>query len=692
MSFRSLLSTPRSTVRRAHARFAVAFLFAAMPRAAQTPTPRPVVRGDTSCAACRDFYTWANRAWLDTASIPAASGEWGTWSANDARVARQLRMTLDAAVAAPRSTATPADRTLGTFYASCMDSTRANADGVSPIAAALAAIDSIRTPSALARELAHLHRNGVPALFSFSSEVDRVGDLRYGGTLETTRLALGTRGYASADPAGRRRVARYREHVARTLMLAGESRPTAEHDAAVVIAIDSSLAAATPAQDEDMSIGDMFRHASLERLERDAPGFAWADYLRARGAPPMQSLIVQAPAYFAGLSRIVSQRPMADWRAYLRWRLLATSSPYLSDAFVREDFDYSRESSGATELAPRWERCAREAGADLPEVLGRAYVARTFPPSSKARVDSMVTQIRAVLLDRIATVPWLTEGTRQKALAKARRFGVKIGYPDKWHDVSALRIAPGAFFTERSAAQRFENDRMVSRIGRMPDRAEWDYHSYYHFIPQSPTAWANWDEIIFPAAYLQPPLYDSTASVADNYGAMGVIIGHEMTHLFTADGGDVDADGRVRHWWTPADSARFAVIQQRMIRQFDAYTVLDSVTHVSGERTLSENLADLGGIELAYAAMERTLARQPRRRAAAGDTTPEMRFFLSYARARASKSRPEHLRQTLKSDWHAPSMYRTNGPLSDFDGFARTFGCKPGDPMMRPDSVRVRIW
>jgi putative endopeptidase len=692
MVFRSLIRHARGVTSIVRGALAVGILLSGASAVAQSPGSHAPGHADTTCAACGDFYSWANRAWLDTASIPASSAEVGTWSANDARVTAQLHAVLRAAAATPPARATFTDRTLATLYASCMDSARANADGIAPIRSDLAAIDAIRTPADFARELARLHRDGVLAVFTFASEVDRSTDLHYAPILDVQRLPLGTHGYAPRDSAGRRRLEAYRAHVARTLALAGESTVDAARDADAVVAIEGALAAATPAQPEDMSVADMFRHASLAQIERDGPGFDWRTYLHERGAPELGSIIVQAPAYFTGVSRLASERPMAEWRADLRWRLLASASPFLSDDFVREDFAYARQGSGTAELAPRWERCTREISADVPEVLGRAYAARTFPPGSKARIDSMVTQIRAVLLERIATVPWLTDATRRATLEKARHFGVKIGYPDRWHDVSGLDIPRGAFVTERAAARRFESDRMVRRIGRAPDRREWDYHDIYHFIPQSPTAWANWDEIIFPAGYLQPPLYDANASAADNFGAMGVIIGHEMTHLFTADGGDIDARGAVHHWWTPTDSVRFAAIQQRLIRQFDAYTVLDSATHVNGTNTVSENLADLGGIELAFAAMERTLASQPRRHYAPGDTTPEQRFFLSYARARASKARPERLRQIVRSDWHAPSKYRVDGPLSDFAGFARAFGCRDGDPMVRPDSVRVRIW
>jgi putative endopeptidase len=305
----------------------------------------------------------------------------------------------------------------------------------------------------------------------------------------------------------------------------------------------------------------------------------------------------------------------------------------------------------------------------------------------------MVEQIRTVLIDRINTVPWLTEATRKETLKKAQSFRVKIGYPDKWHDYSSLHITPGPFITQRMEALHFESARLMKRIGAVPEPAEWDFQGYEYFIPQSPTAWANWTEIIFPAAYLQSPLvFDSTADMATNYGSLGTVIAHEMTHLFTADGGDIDAQGRIRHWWTAEDSTRFATLQRRIINQYDDYTVtvLDSAIHVNGTLTIDENLADLGGLDLAYAALERSLTTHPRR--VQGDTTPEVKFFLGFARGYATKSRPEYLRQQLASDGHAPESARVNVTLSNSAAFAKAFGCKSGDPMVRPDSLRVHVW
>lgn len=658
----------------------------------QEPSRAPRDVTDTTCVACQNFYQYANKAWLDSASIPAASSNWGVWSANDARVLTQLHTILKSAAAAPWSTGSSSEQLLGMFDAGCMDSVRADRDGVGPLRPILARIDAMATPTDVIREIGRLHRDGVPAVFLFSSEVDRTGDLRYTPMIEQSGLILDPQDYLRTDSATVRDRSAYSAHVVRTFVLAGESPSDAQRDAERVLAIESALASAsmTRMQEVDASVQQMFRHFTPAELKALTPGFSWDVYLRERRAPPLGSVILPAPAFVTAAAKLIATRPVSEWSAYLRWHLLSSASPFLSSPFADESFRFATQSSGTAVQTPRWQRCTREVGADLPELLGQAYIAHTFSPSSKARIDTMVKQIRAVLVERLRTVPWLTEPTRRQALEKASTFGVKIAYPDKWHDYSALRITPGPFIIQRTQARRFESDRLMARIGHAPDRAEWDFHGQYHFVPQSPTAWANWDEIIFPAAYLQPPLYDSTADLAENYAAIGVIIGHEMTHLFTADGGDIDAAGRIRHWWTPTDSARFALVQERLVHQYDRYTVLDSVTHVNGTLTLGENLADVGGVELAYAALERALG--PHKVRHGSDTTPEMRFFLSYAHARVSKSRPEYLRRQLGSDGHAPSMFRVNGPLSNFAPFSEAFGCRPGDPMMRPDSTRVQIW
>lgn len=672
----------------------IAALVAAVPANVrpQSPSALPGAAHST-CAACQNFYEYANKAWLDTASIPADRSDWGAFFVNAARVEDQLHGILLAAALPQSSRRSPSEQVLGMFNASCMDSASAESAGIGPLRPVLAGIDSIANPTDVARALGRLHRSGVPAVFLFDSDVDRVGDLRYIGKLSSARLTLSNpRDYLGSDSASIRRRAVYSTHVIRTFVLAGESPDEARRDAQGVLAIESALAkvAMSRVDEANATLQSMYRHSSMTALEAATPGFSWSAYLRERHAPVLRTLIVQQPEYFTAIAHLVTERPIVQWRAYLRWQLLSSASPSLSSAFVNESFHFSQASSGVKSLSPRWQRCVDEVSADLPELVGRAYAVHTFPPSSKAHIDTMVRQIRAVLVERLKVVPWLTEPTRRQALEKARTFGVKIGYPDKWHDYSSLRMTPGPFITQRAQALRFESDRLMTRIGQAPDRAEWDFHEYYHYVPQSPTAWANFNEIIFPAAYLQAPNYNSTADVATNYGAIGFIIAHEITHLFTADGGDIDGEGRIRHWWNPTDSVRFAVIQQGLVHQYDRYTVLDSNTHVNGTLTLGENLADVGGAELAYAALERALPAQRYREKS--DTTPEMRFFLSYAHIRAAKSRPEALRRELEYDGHAPSIFRVNGPLSNFTPFAKAFACKPGDPMVRPDSVRIQIW
>lgn len=655
-------------------------------------SPRPSHQtADTTCDACRDFYDYANRAWLDTATIPPTMSDWGAYSSNAAQVSASLHAILDDAAAAGGAPDTRTGK-LGVFYSSCMDSARAEREGIAPLQDELTRIGAVDDPAGVVRELAALQRDGIPVAFSFSSDVDRLGDLRYVAMIEQGRLPLAVEVYTGADSASARKRDAYRAHVARVLVLAGESDADAARDAGDVMEIETALARAsmTRLQMVEASVSDAYRELPFATLEASTPGFPWAAYLRDRGSPALRTVVVPQPAFLTAVARLIHERPAAEWRAYLRWHVLSDAAPFLSSAFVAEHFRYASGASGAVALPPRWNRCVTETSDDLPELLGRAYAERTFSSASKARMNAMVEQMRAILITRLATVPWLTAASRRVALEKARRFGVKIGYPDEWHDYGALRLGRASFVLERATARRFESDRLVARIGRAPDRAQWDFHGQYHFVPQSPTAWANWDEIIFPAAYLHPPVFDSTADLATNFGGIGVVIAHEMTHLFTADGGDIDEAGRIRRWWAPADSVRFAAVAVRTVAQYDAYTLLDSATHVNGALTLDENLADIGGVELAYAALERALAGRPR--VAPGDTTPEQRFFLAYARSRVSKSRPAYVRHALATDGHAPDRFRVDGPLSDFPPFAAAFRCAAGDPMMRPDSVRVQVW
>jgi putative endopeptidase len=378
--------------------------------------------------------------------------------------------------------------------------------------------------------------------------------------------------------------------------------------------------------------------------------------------------------------------PVAAWKAYLRWRIVHAAAPALPVAFEREHFAFERLFSGATEMLPRWKRCVGATDGALGEELGREYVARTFSPEAKTRavriVDNLVRELRA----RIEQLPWMGAATRAEALVKLDAFTRKIGYPDHWRDYSTMTIGTTDYLTNLRAARQFETARDWAKIGRPTDRTEWG------MTPPTVNAYENplLNEIVFPAGILQPPFYDPKADDALNYGAMGAVIGHEMSHAFDDQGRQYDKTGNLRDWWTPDDAARYDAEALKIVRQFDAYTVLDSATHVQGRLTLGENIGDFGGLTVAYAAMKRALAQHPQ--PTIDGFTPEQRFFLGWAQVWRELDRPEYLRYLVNSNEHSPSKWRVNGPLSNMPEFRAAWGCREGDPMVRPDALRPHIW
>jgi putative endopeptidase len=376
---------------------------------------------------------------------------------------------------------------------------------------------------------------------------------------------------------------------------------------------------------------------------------------------------------------------VADWRVYLRWHLLDVTDAWLGSRFAAEGFRMDAVLNGATEMLPRWQRCAGATDWAMGDALGRAYVARTFSPEAKARALAMVRNMESVLRSDLATLAWMSPATRRQAIAKLDAFENKIGYPDKWRDYSGLDVRRQGFVDNLLAANAFEFARRVHLAGHLADRTEWTMspptvNAYYS---------ATNNEVVFPAGVLQPPLFDPDAPDAVNYGGIGAGIGHEMTHGFDDEGRQYDARGNLRDWWTVADTKRFADRARSVVEQFGAYTVNDSL-HVNGKLTQDENIADLGGLKIAYAALERSLAGKPRH--SSSGFTPEQQFFLSWARIWATTTRPELARRLVLTDPHAPNRWRVNGPLSNMPEFAVAFGCQAGDPMVRLPAARVAIW
>ena len=425
---------------------------------------------------------------------------------------------------------------------------------------------------------------------------------------------------------------------------------------------------------------------SLADLEKLAPHFDWQAYFRGIGLEAPASLDVNQPEFVQGLDKELVDTPMTDWKAYLRWHLIHDNAPFLSATISLENFDfYGRTLTGTPQQRDRWKRVIAEIDSNAGEALGQLYVATAFPPEAKARMLKLVGNVRQSLRERIEHLEWMDEPTRAAALGKIDALGVKIGYPDKWIDYSTLKIDRGPYVLNVLRANEFNERLDLAKIGKPVDRLLWG------MTPPTVNAYYNptMNEIVFAAGILQPPLFDASADDAANYGAIGSIIGHEMTHGFDDEGRQFDKVGNLADWWTPESTKRFKERAAGIVKQFSAYTAVDDL-HVNGELTQGENIADLGGLKIAFSALKKAMVANP------GKTidgfTPEQRFFLSFASAWRQVQRPEALRLQVNSDPHSPNRSRVNGPLSNLDEFAAAFGVPDGAPMRRPLADRVTIW
>lgn len=645
---------------------------------------------DTTVHACRDFFAFANGGWLKRDTIPAAFSSSGVSKDMTDRNELVVRSVLDDAMAARHSE--PANSTkgkLGSFYASCMDSTAAEKAGVSPISGQLAAISKISSRSELVTEIGRLQREGVDALFRFDPNADPKDADHYIAWVAQGGLGMPDRDYyIKTDPASDSLRQEYVAHVQRTLELAGESLAQASADARRVMGLETELAKASMTRVAMRDPNALYHKTSLASLERIAPALDWPEYMRTIGlTAPVAYVNLEQPEFITRASDLVKTAPLDQWQAYLRYHLVATAAPWLSSAFANEDFAYASLFSGAKQMLPRWKRCLRVTDRKIGEALGKAYVDRTFPPSAKAAAKQVIDDIRASFHDRLVALTWMSEPTRKYALNKLARMSEKVGYPDKWRDYSALHVSDGPFANNVLAANTFEWNRTVNRPGKPVDKSEWGM--------TVPTVNAYYDpsvnEMVFPAGALLPQTFDAKGDMAANYGALGGSwAGHELTHGFDDEGRHYDAQGNLRDWWQPADAALFDAQAKRVVDQYDGYIQVDT-THVNGKLTLGENIADYGGLLTAYDALERALNRTGKRETIDG-YTPEQRFFIAWAQTWRGHTRPQALLARAATDPHSPDRWRTNGPVSDMASFAKAFNCKPGDPMVRPPGLVPRIW
>jgi len=670
---------------------------AALPLGAQTATsnPRPLDRAnmDTTCAACTNFFQFANGGWLKTAQIPAAYSRWGSFEALADKNQLVLKQIVEEAAAKPvvavadqKSGAANVQK-IGAFYRSCMDSAAAERAGIEPLRPVLQQIDAIKTTDDVKHVLGTLEHEAGLAPFGAGVGPDAKDSKSLIVTAVQGGLGLPDRDvYLVDNPRFKGFRDAYVQHLVNLFTLAGTPGEMAQADAQKVLALETKLAKAQMSRVQMRDPNATYHKMSLAQFQASTPHIDWAAFFKAQGAPPVADVNVMTPGYFTAVDSLLGSEPADAWKAYFRAHALHGAAGALSAAFVNENFHFAQNFSGAKEQLPRWKRCTNATNGALSEAVGQEYVRRTFTEQDKARANAIVTNLRAALHDRIEQLGWMSDATKKQALAKLDAFTQKVGYPDKWKDYSDLQVVDGSYYANLRRVTDWGEAKSWAKLGKPIDRTEWlmtpsDVNAYYR---------PDWNEIVFPAGVLQFPFFNPQADDAVNYGAMGAAIGHEMSHGFDDQGRQFDAQGNLRDWWTADDAAKYDAQAQRVVEQFNAYTVVDSTTHVNGKLTLGENIGDLGGLAIAYAAMEKSLGNKPRTKI--DGFTPEQRFFLAWAQIWREQMRPEAARNLVLTNVHSPGIWRVNGPLSNMPEFKAAWGCKDGDAMVRPAEKRAQIW
>jgi endothelin-converting enzyme/putative endopeptidase len=637
---------------------------------------------------CDNFYDFANGAWRAQNPIPASMDRWSRrWQAGEQNK-DQLRKILDEVSATPGQPKGSTQQLTGDFYAACINQKAVDAAGTTPLKPYLAEIDAIHDAAGLQQELRKLQALGVTAPFNFSgtqnvhSPTDVIADVGAAG------LGLPDRDYY-VKPEKRFADARagYLVYAAKIFSLSGSSEGEAKAAAQTVMEFETALAKASL---DNVALRDP--HATdhlvdLVSLQAMTPHFDWSAFLKSAGIEP-GVVNAEQPAFLKEFERQLVSTSLADWKTYLRWQLLNNSVIALSKPFEDAHFGfYEKQLAGVGELKPRETRCAEQTDGLLGEALGQEYVKRYFPPEAKQRAQTMVANILASMHETLDGVDWMTPATKERAVEKIKSFAVKIGYPDKWKDYSSVKIDRNDYFGDAMAATRFQVADNWSTIGKPVDRARWG------MTPPTSNAYYNplMNEIVFPAGILQPPAFSMKYSDAVNYGAIGVVIGHEISHGFDDQGAQFDSTGKLDNWWTAEDLTKFQAKTACVVKQFDGFKIdgPDEI-HINGKLVLGESIGDLAGLKIAYRAFKKTAQGQSD--ATIDGFTPDQQFFIAWGQFRGDETRPETQKLMVQGDPHPVAKYRVLGPMSNFPPFAAAFSCKNGSAMTRPDAERCVVW
>ncbi len=642
---------------------------------------------DKSVKPGDDFYTYAGGTWVKNNPVPAKETRWGSFNQLRDFNVNAVKKVLETAVADKKAAAGSVTKRVADFYSAGMDSVTIEKRGYTPISAMLKEVEAINSKAGVQKMMARLRVSGAASpLYGFSVGQDRknvevmIPQLSQGGTTLPDRDY-----YLKNDGRNPQIQEAYKKYISKLFTLTGSSAVDAEQKTLTVFALEKQLAAAQMSRVEMRDPYKTYNKFQLEELSKTTSGINWRDVLADLKIKKEDTILVNNPAFFKEVAGMLNTVSVQDWKTYLQWNILKAAAPYLSSSFVDATFAFTQVVSGQRTQTPRWERTSLLTDGSVGELLGQLYVKEYFKPEAKVRMTELVSNLRKAFAVRINKLDWMSPATKIKALAKLTAFRPKIGYPDKWRNYDGLVINRNTYFENIKNVGEWNYNYMINQLGKPVDRERWGMtpptvNAYYN---------ATLNEIVFPAGILQLPFFDSKADDALNYGGIGAVIGHEMSHGFDDNGSKYDADGTLRNWWTEADRTKFDAKTKTLSKHYDDYTVLDTI-HVNGKLTLGENIGDLGGLNVAYEAFKMT--PQGKSSATIDGFTPDQRFFLAWAQVWRGNILPQTEAQLIITDTHSPNQFRTIGAPVNMDAWYNAFNVKEGDKLFKKPEDRIRIW
>jgi putative endopeptidase len=632
-----------------------------------------------------DFFHYASGAWMKRHPIPKTESRWGSFTMLRNVTDEQLQALLKKVSATKRAKAGSAEQMIRDLYRSGVDMAARRKLGIRPLEPLLKKVEAMKSKGDIGMAIAHLERMGSGGIWGAGIDQDMKNSEKYILHLGQGGLGMPDRDYYLKSDAESKRVRNaYEKHLVRLLELSGR-RKEARQEAALVLEMETAIAKISMKKEDLRDVDKTYHKKSVAELRKIAPDVEWVEYFRILGAAPKQVIVMQ-PEFFKGASRLLRTYPVEAWKVYLRTHVVGDFANVLTPELEKEQFAfYSTVLTGTRHMKPLWRRILRVVNGGLSELFGELYVKEHFPPEAKKKVALVVADLFRAYEARISNLDWMTAGTKQKAIKKLHQMHRKLGYPDKWKSYRGLVITPDDYVGNVLRISHFEHKRAMRRLAKPVDHAEW------FMSPQTVNAYCSFgmNDIVFPAAILQHPFFDASADDAFNYGAIGSVIGHEITHGFDDQGSKFDGKGNRKTWWTSADNAQYKKKAKRLVSEFNGYEIEHGI-HVNGQLTLGENIADLGGISIAFDAYQLRLLETGRTEI--DGFTPEQRFFLAYAGTEREQERPEYRKMMVMTDPHSPSRFRVNGPLSNLPEFYTAFGVKKGDKLYREPKDRAKIW